>query len=146
MILDAQLMFDDDVALTATRDSTNVIDLLRVSQDIGNGENLWLYFSVGTTLDSTEEDATLQIALVTDDNTGLDSATVLQDLPAVIAEATLAAGFAVMLRIHPTTVMERYLGVIYTVGTHNFTSGKITCALVKDVQNTKAYPGNFTSA
>lgn len=146
MILDKLSMFDEAAALTATRDSTNVIDMARASIDIGNGENLYLMFTVTTTLDSSGEAATLQIALVTDDNAGLDSATTLQDMPGTLAESVLVAGYQRFWRIQPSSVMERYLGVIYTVGTENFTSGAITCGIVKDPGNWKAYDNNFVTA
>lgn len=146
MILDKQLIFDWEDALTATRNSTNVIDLLRAGQDIGTGENMFVYFTVTTVLDSAGEAATLQIALVTDDNAALTSPVTLQDQPALIAEATLVAGYELMFRVHPSSVMERYLGLVYTVGTENFTSGKVTAGLVKDVERWKAYAKNFVTA
>lgn len=146
MIFDSQNVFDNDVALTVTRNSSNVIDLIKAGQDIGVGENLWLYFTVTTVLDSAGEAATLQIALVTDDNAALSSATVIQDMPALITEATLVAGYEILWRVRPVRGLEQYLGVIYTVGTENFTSGKIFCALVKDVQWSKAFPDNIVTA
>lgn len=145
MIMDKKLMFDEDAAITVTRDSTNVIDLLQANQDIGNGENLWVVIVV-TTAFTTGDAAVLQAALVTDDNAALDSATVLQDQVATIAAATLIAGYTIRMRIHPTTVMERYLGIIYTVTVGSFSAGKVTAGIVKDVQNWKAYPSNFVSA
>lgn len=144
MIFDAQAIFDQDVALTATRNSTNVMDLLRAGEDIGGGEPLYLVFIVTTILDSAGEAATLQIALVTDDNASLSSPATIMDQPALITEATLVTGYMIAQHVKPFAAMERYLGVVYTVGTENFTSGKIWCGLTHDLQRAKAYASGIT--
>lgn len=145
MYLDKEIVFDDAAALTVTRNSTNVKDLGRAGQDIGNGENLWLRISV-TTAFTAGGAATLQIALVTDDNAALTSPTILQDQVAVIPVAALVVGYSLNIRIQPTDVMERYLGLVYTVATGPMTAGNLTAGIVKDVQNSKAYPNNFVTA
>ena len=100
-------------------------------------------------LASSGGSATLQIAYETDGDVALGSPTILQDRPALIAEATLVAGFLLFTRINPTAPgigNERYIGATYTVGTENFTSGKITCGLVHDIQAWQSYAKNFTAA
>ena len=146
MYIDKQNLFDNDVALTATRVSINAVDLGRASQNLGAGESLFVYFTVTTILDSSGEGATLNIGLITDDDAALGSPVVIQDQPAVITEATLVAGYEVIFRIKPYASMLQYLGIAYTVGTENFTSGKITCGLVHDVPIWAAYPKNYVTA
>lgn len=144
MIQDKLNMFDDDAAITVTRNSTNVIDLLAANQDIGRGEPLFVVVVV-TTAFTTGDAAVLQVALVTDDNAALSSATVLQDQPAVIAAATLVQGYRLNMRIQPKT-MERYLGLIYTVTVGSFTAGKVSAGIVHDTDDWKSYPSGFTVA
>jgi len=148
MILDKFLMFDEKVALTATRNSTNVIDLFRIGEDIGRGEPLYWFFIVNTDLDSAGEAATLQIALVTDDNAALTTPAILQDMPAVLTEAALTTALPYTLYRHVPVVpaLERYLGLVYTVAGENFTSGTISAGITHDIQAWKAYASNFVSA
>lgn len=142
---DHLLMFDEAAALTVTRNSTNVIDLLRAGQDIGNGENLWVEVSVPTAF-TAGGSATLQVELVTSADAALGTPTVLHDQSAVIAVATLVAGFVLQFRFPVHNTMLRYLGLIYTVATGPMTAGNITAGIQKDIQRTKAYPRNYTVA
>lgn len=145
MIMDYHNLFDQAAAITVTRNSTNVIDLLRASQDIGAGENLFVTITV-TTAFTAGGSATLQVALVTDDNTSLSSPTTLQDQVAVIAVASLIAGYEIVFRINPSSVMERYLGLVYTVATGPMTAGNVTAGIVVDIQRWRAYAKNYVTA
>jgi thymidine kinase len=42
--------------------------------------------------------------------------------------------------------MEQYLGLVYTVATGPMTAGKVTAAIVKDIERWKAYPSGFSVA
>ena len=143
MIEDFYNMFDQAAAITVTRNSTNVIDLIKAAPDIGAGENLFVMVIV-TTAFTAGGSATLQVALVTDDNANLTSPTILQ--VAVIPVASLIGGFELPFRIHPSSVMERYLGLVYTVATGPMTAGAVTAGIVKDIQRWKAFPSGFTVA
>ena len=145
MILDAQNLFDQANAITVTRNSTNVIDLVKTGLNIGLGRPFFIYVTV-TTAFTADGAATLQVALVTDDNASLSSLTTLQDLPAVIAVASLVAGFSFSFYIHPTSVMEQYLGLIYTVATGPMTAGKVTAGIALQVPGYTAYPRNYPVA
>ncbi len=145
MIQDFHNMFDQAAAITVTRNSINVIDLKKVGQDIGAGEPLFVMITVTTTFTAAGA-ATLQIALVTDDNAGLATPTVLQDQVAVLPVASLVAGLEIPMRIHPSSVMEQYLGIVYTVATGPMTAGALTAGIVKDIQRWKAYPKNYPTA
>jgi len=145
MFYDFHNTFDVAAAITVTRNSTNVIDLLRANQDIGAGVPLQIMVSVTTTFTAAGA-ATLQIALVTDDNAALTSPATLQDQVAVIAVATLVAGFEVPFFIHPSGIMERYLGIVYTVATGPMTAGAIQAGVLKTIQRWRAYPKNYVTA
>lgn len=147
MIRDQENIFDDAVALTATRISTNVIDLgpltggdgTNTFRGIADGkEPIWFYFNVDTVLDSAGEAATLTITVESDDAVGLNDSPTVHYTSGSIAEATLAAGYEVKVRLPPGQY-KRYLGVRYTVGTENFTSGKINASLARDIENRRDY-------
>lgn len=111
MILDSLLKFSDAQALTATADSTNVIDLSN-DRDIGKGEPMALVVTVGVAADSTTGDETYQFQLETDDNAAFSSATVIGDV--TVAAANLAAGDKVVIPLGQTN--ERYLQARYVLG------------------------------
>ena len=111
MYLDSQLQFSDAQALTATADSTNVIDL-GVNQDIGKGEPMGVVITVGVAADSTTGNETYQFQLETDDNAAMSSSTVIGDQ--TVAAASLTAGDKVVIPLGHTN--ERYLQVLYTLG------------------------------
>ena len=147
MILDRENLFDHDVAITVTRNSTDVIDLTKLSgQNVGLGEELFVFVQVQTAFTAGGA-ATLQIALVTDDNAALTTPTVLQDQVAVIPVADLVVGFKINFRVHPSEALERYLGLVYTVATGPMLTGKIRAGVVRDIQaSEKIFPKNFQTA
>lgn len=143
MIFDNQNLFDYQAAITSTRNSTNVIDLIKTAQNIGVGNELYVDLTVVEAF-TAGGSATLQIAVVTDDNAALSSPTTLQDQPAVIPVASLVLGLRMPIRVHPAA-FERYLGLVYTVATGPMTAGKVTAGLVLSpggiwVANPKNYP------
>lgn len=149
MFLDKENLFDNAAAITVTRNSTNVIDLTKAGQDIGVGEPLHIAVAVVETFTAGGA-ATLQIAVVTDDNAALATPTILRDFPDVFALAELAKGReTLIITLGPTELMatmERYLGLVYTVATGPMTAGKVTAGIVKDYQRNKPYPKNYVTA
>jgi len=111
MILDSTLQFSNAQALTATADSTNVIDLSN-DRDIGIGEPMALVVTVGVAADFTTGDETYQFQLETDDNAAMTSSTIIGDV--TVAAANLAAGDKVVIPLGHSN--ERYLQVVYTLG------------------------------
>lgn len=111
MILDAQHLFSDAQALTATADSTNYIDL-GVDRDIGRGEPMAVVFTVDVAADSTTGNETYQFQVETDDNTSFSSSTIIGDR--TILAAALTAGSRHVIPLGYTN--ERYLQVVYTLG------------------------------
>lgn len=143
MIIDNELLFSKSQAITATADSTNVIDLGAV-RDIGVGEDLYVFAILKETLnDSSGTDATLSVGLNTDDNAALSSDTALQTLFS-FAHGN-AAGTIKYARINPAS-FERYIGLVYTVASGPFDAGKITAGITKDIQKYTAYASGFTIA
>lgn len=111
MFIDSQLLLSDAQALTATADSTNVVDL-GVDRDIGRGEPVALFISVDVAADSTTGNETYQFQLETDDNAGMSSSTIVAD--ATILAAALTAGSRHVIPMGITN--ERYLQGVYTLG------------------------------
>lgn len=138
-------MLSNEQALTATAISTRVRDLIstggavnagdtggptaNTTVNIGAGTPLYLYILVTTTLDSSGEAATLTASLESSADTSNGTPTV-HWTSAAVAEATLAAGYWVAKGIPvPPGDYKRYACVNYTVGTENFTSGKVSAWL-----------------
>ena len=76
MILDAQNQFSSAQALTATADSTNVIDL-GVAREIGVGEPMCVLINLTVAADDGNGDETYVVELETDDNAAMSSSVIL---------------------------------------------------------------------
>ena len=126
-------------ALTQTAVSGDTIDL-GVAKDVAEGTDLYMVFTVTTQLASSGKSATLIASAIIDDDPALGSPTVLV-ASGTIAEAALVAGYQIVLKLPPVigSLGLRYLGASYTVGTENFTSGKIACDIVMDIQDGKKF-------
>ena len=123
MILDAQMQFSDDQAVTASTVGTNVIDL-GVNRSIGNGEPMAVVINVVVAADQTtgDEDYTFEVEYATNaaQTTGrqligrrvYESGT--PTAPSQDADL-LVIGYKVIIPIPPTTTDEsaQFLGVRY---------------------------------
>ena len=146
MIFDKQNMFDEDAAITVTRDSTNIIDLGVQTPNMAG--------SVVGTLDiaiivkesfTSDGAATLEICSATSATDDLDTPTKLARV--TLALADLAVGRTPIVIQVPQATIQRYLGLIYTVGGADpMTAGKISAGIAADVQLSHAYPKNFVAA
>jgi hypothetical protein len=153
MILDAQLVFDDTVLLTATRNSTNIIDLSplygsNVNRELGVGEEMYVVVLVPVALTSAGA-TTLQITLVSDSAATLVATPVVLYTGPVIPKATLVAGYRALCVKLPagqpaSTLYQRFLGLIYTVTTGPFTGGSVYAFMVKDIQADAYYADAIT--
>lgn len=128
MILDYQNCFSDGQAETtmAAHDSTNVI---YVPDNIDRA-NCLILFQVVTAVTS-DGSATLQIALLTDDNASFTSGTTLYT-SAAIGKATLVQGYKLLIK--PPRPVESYLKLTYTIGTAVLTAGAWDAWLITDPQ------------
>lgn len=129
MIFDSTFLFSDDQAVTATANSTNIVDL-GVSRDIGKGVPIPLLIQV------TADFATLTsltVTVETDDNDSFSSATTLASSGA-IAAADLVAGYQFPLQYMPIGT-ERYLRITYTVAGTAATAGTVTAGVVASHQH-----------
>lgn len=140
-ILDAQLLFSDGQALTATAVSTNIIDLSS-DRDVGTGEPMAVVVGFDVALAGTTP--TISVALQTDDNSSFSS-------PATIATgvslSAAAAGTKVVLPVPADTSVERYLRLNYTLGGTTPTA-TVTAFLqpLSMVQGTGLFGSGFTVA
>jgi len=155
MIIDAQTLFSDAQALTATAVGTNVYDL-SVDRSIGNGEPLAVVFSVGVAADQTtgDEDYTFEVEYASNaaQSTGrqligrriFESGT--PGAPAQDADL-LVAGFNFFIPIPPTTLAEseQFLGIRYTLaGTTPTITMTAFLQPMSMVDAYNSYPDGFT--
>lgn len=118
MILSAQQLFSDDQAITASADSTNVIDLgvpgtpygavAPLNQDIGKGAKIPLLVQVTEDFDNL---TSLEIIISTGATTALGTSIISE----TVLLADLVAGKQMVIDVLPNQLTERYLGIEYVV-------------------------------
>jgi hypothetical protein len=140
MILDTQLVFSENQAVTATAISANVVQIPTAGRVEYEGANLSRNWGPGREIpllvQVTETFATLTsltITLETADNAALSSGQVVIFTTPAIPAATLVAGYRLPIRVFPDFVLKDFLGLRYTVGGSNATAGKITAAITMGV-------------
>ena len=148
MLLDSSLMFENAAALTASRASTNVVNLVN-ARDMGIGRELPLVIAGTADFASAGGTATLQIAAQysEDNNTYVDAA--LSPVMNITALNSLV-GQEWLFPIswpRPKKASElaswKYIRLYFTVGTQNFSAGGILAYLAIGRQDVVAYPRNF---
>jgi hypothetical protein len=137
MILSAQQLFSDDQAITATADSTNVIDLrvpgtpygaaAPLNDDVGKGAKIPLLIQITEAFDNL---TTLEIIV----STGATSALGTSILSQTIALADLVVGKQVSFDVLPNDIIEQYLGIEYVVVGSAPSVGKVTAGITMGVQ------------
>lgn len=149
-LIDLQNMFSNQQAITADTISTRVIDTNpnvsdNLTADIAAGKPLYLQVLVTTAMVSAGS-ATLTVALESDDNTSLSSATVHATLASAVAAATMVAGYYIVRNFAlPAGDYQRYVGLRYTTNTSDFETGNITAWLTTNKIDTKTYESGFTT-
>lgn len=143
MIIDKENLFSDAQTVTTGSEngvmSTNVIDL-GSARHIGVGENLYVVVAVTTLMAGAGDTCTPR--LVTDDNAGFNSPTVLATIGTFAANS--AAGSRLILRLPPGTY-ERYLGVQYLAdGSGPLEAGAFDAFLTHDIDAFTAYAKGYT--
>lgn len=127
MILDETFLFSDDQDLSQVAgayDSTNVIDL-GVDRDVGIGVPIPLLIQVTEAFVGAT--ATLKVVLETDDNAAMSSSEILYTSE-LIGVATLVAGYKFVMNFLPRA-NQRYLQLVYTIGTATTTAGTVTAGI-----------------
>lgn len=132
MILSAQQLFSDDQAITASADSTNVIDLgapatpfgaaAAFKRDIGIGNKIPLLVQITEAFNNL---TTLEVKISTGATTALGTTVASQ----VIALADLVVGKQSVFDNIPNGILERYLGIEYVVVGTAPTTGKVTAGI-----------------
>lgn len=123
-MIDYEGLFSNGQAITATANSTNVVDL-GTTKDSGPGEEIPIEVKV------TEDFATLtslKVTVYTDDAEGMGTQVELMS-SAAVPVASLVAGYKFRLRLPPHG-LKRYLRLTYTVGGSNATTGKVFAGVV----------------
>ncbi len=110
MIIDAQLLYSDAQALTATAASTNVIDHGQ-DRNLGQGEPLVAVITIDVALGGTSP--TFVATLQTDDNAAFSSPVTVGATP---SQAAAAAGTKFFIPLPPDTGAERFTRISYTLG------------------------------
>ena len=132
MIFSAQQLFSDDQAITASADSTNVIDLgvtatpyggaAALNGDVGKGAAIPILVQVTTAFNTL---TSLTINISTGATTALG--TVIASESVVLAD--LVAGKQMVIQVLPNDITERYLGIEYAVVGTDPTVGNITAGI-----------------
>lgn len=145
MIIDKQARFDWDDAITATRVSTDKIDLQANNRDLGLLESLYLVI-IATEAFTAAGAATLTVDLVDDDNASLSSPATLLTLANAVGKATLTAGYTIFKgRLPIEKITQRYLGLNYTVATGPMTAGKVRAFLTPNIDRQVYYPRGYVN-
>lgn len=145
MIIDGLLQFDPALsAITVTRASTNVIDLLN-ARDIGTGyPDMKVY--VGVTAAFTAGGAATLVIQLQGSVDNVTYSTYAETRAFSIAELT-PIGRVVVIDWPNTPVQDalpRYLRLNYVVATGPMTAGSVNAQLVLDAQSTRQYPAGVT--
>lgn len=144
MITDKLLRVSEAQALTTTAVSTDKIDL-STARDMGEGEDLFMVFTVGTAMAGG---TSINFQVTVADNEALTTNATTIGMSGVILTAALTAGAQFMVRLNPLvgSLGRRYLGATYTiVGT--MSAGTVTADIVTDIQDGKKfYASGFTVA
>lgn len=135
MIFSTQALFSDDQAVTATVNSTNVIDLgvagtpyggkAALNRDIGKGAKVPLLVQVTEDFTTSAGMTALTIALETGSTNALGTEIASQ----TILLADLVAGKQINLDYLPNGIVEQYLGLSYTPVTGDADGGAITAGI-----------------
>tara|TARA_R110000737_G_scaffold73663_1_gene102516 strand:+ start:1907 stop:2338 length:432 start_codon:yes stop_codon:yes gene_type:complete len=132
MILSAQQIFSDDQAITASADSTNVIDLgvagtpfgavAPLNNDKGKGNKVPILIQVTEAFNTL---TSLEIKISTGATTALGTTVISKVVPL----ADLVLGYQFPVEVLPNEIDERYLGIEYVVVGTAPTLGKITAGI-----------------
>lgn len=127
MMIDRQLRFSNDQAVTTTANSTDLIDLHSASVNLGVGQPIYWVVVCTVAMTDSGSDSTVIATLTTDDATSFGSATTVET--AATFSAASAAGTRRIMRLDKFSTAERYLRVTYTVANGALDTGSFTSFL-----------------
>lgn len=150
MYVDAQLTFSDAQAITATANSTNVIDTGPLfsgitGRNLGVGRQLYIAVTVDVAFTDSGSDSTIAISLVTDDNAALSSASTIASLGTLAALTPAGTSVFFPMPLPNTVPYERYIALTYTAANGSLTTGSITASIVLDIDAYTSTVGGFTT-
>ena len=122
-MIDAKLIFSEAQAITASA-ASNVLNMGVANANLGDAP-LKVRFIVEETFDSTNDTATLTIALQHSATDFGGTAVLVQGAEHAISATTLIKGVYLPEFAIPKEHLQ-YLRLYYTVGTENFSAGKLT--------------------
>lgn len=150
-ILDERLEFADATSVAAAAGTAligDVIDLGDTTSDIGNGQPMYLWISVDTSIITGGSAGTVQFALVSDAQAAIatdGSATVHWTSALFVTDDdalnALDAGYKIIVPLPlANPLYERYLGLLAITATTTTTAGAISAGLTLDAHGWRAYP------
>lgn len=151
MIIDRQLQFSTDQAITADAISENVIDLGPLGagntiRDIGAGKTLYLHILVKTALTDADGTPTLTVTLESDDVADLSTTPTVHHTISTIAEATMVAGYWIAKGVAiPPGAYQRYLGIRYTTNSADFDGGTVDAWLSENRYDDRTYENAWST-
>ena len=110
-MVDAREELSDAQALTASADSTNVVDLTQTARQIGAGKPMFVHFNVPVAASTGNANETYEFRIATGAAASLGTS--LNAL--AIARGTLIAGYKFSMAF-PNVGVLRYVGVEYVLG------------------------------
>ena len=136
MILDHELEFSNQQAVTASAPSQNVIDF-GAARGVGVGAEMFLHVNVAEAFAASGA-ATVQIQLQQSSDEAFGSPEVVADL-GTVTKAAGVAGYEAILPL-PLNISKRYARLLYTVANGPLTAGKISAHIVDGYQKNTHYP------
>lgn len=151
MILDERLEFADATSVAAAAGTAligDVIDLGETTSDVGNGQPIYLYISVDTSIITGGTAGVVAFALVSDAQAAIatdGSATIHWQSQDFVTDDDALNDLDAGYRIGPIALpmglplYERYLGLLCITTTTTTTAGAISAGLTFDAAGWRAY-------
>lgn len=150
MFMDADLLFSDAQAVTATAASTNYYDTGplfsgNLGRNIGVSSEIYFSTTVDVAMTDSGSDSTITVTVETDDNTSFSSASTVATLYVIPAVTAAGTKFFAKVPIGGGVPFERYIQIKYTAANGNLTTGSFTTAIVKNIDNWTSYASGFST-
>lgn len=145
MFLDAQLVFSDAQAITATAVSTNSIDTT-FARNIGTGpERLYVVFLVKTAFTDSGSDSTVTPSLQTDSDPAFGTVATIRTYDTFAALSPVGTRLIYLLEpITPAGKYKQYIRMNYTLANGSLTTGAISAFIVDTAQLDAIYPSGYS--